>query len=434
MKKHKINIITLGCSKNLFDSEQLATQLNANNFDIVFDSNDNDARTVILNTCGFIKDAKEESIDAILRYAKHRENGKIENLHVIGCLSERYKQDLANELPEVDSFFGTNNLQEIVEGLNVDYRKELLGERLISTPRHYAYLKISEGCDRTCSFCAIPLIKGKHRSVELENLVNQTKYLAERGVKEIILIAQDLSSYGTDLYKKNKLADLLKELVKIDKLEWIRLHYAYPSGFSDEVVHLMAREEKICNYLDIPLQHINDNVLKLMRRGHRKQKTLSLIDKLRKANPNISIRTTFLVGHPGEDEEAFNELKDFVKQAKFDRLGVFTYSEEEDTYGASAYEDKISEDVKNERADEIMAIQQQISMQLNTKKIGINLKVIIDRIEGDYYVGRSEYDSPEVDNEILIETATANLKIGDFYLVKIESATEYDLYGKLITK
>ncbi len=432
MKKHKINIITLGCSKNLFDSEQLATQLNANNFNIVFDSEANDARTIILNTCGFIQDAKEESIDAILRYAKQRENGQIENLHVIGCLSERYKQDLIDELPEVDSFFGTNNLQEIVEGLNIDYRKELLGERLISTPKHFAYLKISEGCNRSCSFCAIPLIKGKHRSVELEQLVNQTKYLVKQGVKEIILIAQDLSSYGVDLYKKNRLADLLKELVKIENLQWIRLHYAYPTGFSDEVVQLMAKEEKICNYLDIPLQHINNNVLKLMRRGHRKEITLNLIKKLRAANPDISIRTTFLVGHPGEDEAAFNELKEFIEEAKFERLGVFTYSEEEDTYGAAKYKDEIPEEVKSERADEIMAIQQQISLKLNTQKIGKTLKVIIDRIEGEFYVGRSEYDSPEVDNEILIKTNSANLTIGEFYKVRIDSATEYDLYATVV--
>ncbi len=429
--KHKINIITLGCSKNLVDSEQIATQLNANNFDIVYDENSSNAQTVIINTCGFIQDAKEESIETILKYGRQRIEGKIQNLYVVGCLSERYKKDLEQELPEVDSFFGTNNIQEIVEGLHIDYRKELLGERLISTPKHYAYLKISEGCDRTCSFCAIPLIKGKHKSVELELLVKQAKYLTDNGVKELILIAQDLSSYGTDLYKKNSLADLLKELVKIDKLKWIRLHYAYPTGFSQEVIDLMANEEKICNYLDIPLQHINNNVLKMMRRGHNKSKTLELIRKLRENNPDLNVRTTLLVGHPGETDEAFNELKEFVENTKFDRLGVFTYSEEEDTYGAENYADSISEEVKSERADEIMSIQQGISLELNTQKIDKTLKVIIDRQEDEFYVGRSEYDSPEVDNEILIRTDSANLTIGEFYNVKIISAAEYDLYAEL---
>ncbi len=430
--KHKINIITLGCSKNLVDSEQLATQLNANNLDIVYDSNEEDAQTIIINTCGFIQDAKQESIDTILKYAEQRTLGKIENLHVIGCLSERYKTDLENELPEVDSFFGTNNLQEIVDGLKIDYRKELLGERLISTPKHYAYLKISEGCDRGCAFCAIPLIKGRHTSVNMEQLITQAKYLVNNGVKELILIAQDLSSYGIDLYKENKLADLLRELVKIDKLEWIRLHYAYPTGFTQDIIDLMATETKICNYLDIPLQHINDNVLKFMRRAHNKKKTIELIHKLRENNPNVAIRTTFLVGHPGETEESFQELKEFVEQAKFDRLGVFTYSEEDDTLGAKKYNDDIPEEVKNQRADEIMAMQQQISLDLNTQKINKTMRVIIDRKEDEFYVGRSEYDSPEVDNEILIPVGSANLTIGKFYMVKITSASEYDLYAEII--
>ncbi len=413
------------------DSEQLATQLSSNKFDIVYDSDVDDAQTVIINTCGFIQDAKEESIETILKYAKQRVKGKIENLHVMGCLSERYKKDLENELPEVDSFFGTNNLQEIVEGLKIDYRKELLGERLISTPKHYAYLKISEGCDRGCSFCAIPLIKGRHISVEFELLIAQAEYLAKKGVKELILIAQDLTSYGLDLYNKNRLADLLKELAKIDEIKWIRLHYAYPQGFPRDVIKLMSKEEKICNYLDIPLQHINSNVLKLMRRGHNKSKTVELIHELRKNNPNLAIRTTFLVGHPGETQEAFNELKEFIELAEFDRLGVFTYSEEEDTYGAKKYADSIPEEIKQERADEIMAMQQSISLNLNTMRIGKTMKVIIDREEGEFYVGRSEYDSPEVDNEILIRTDSANLKIGEFYMATIESATEYDLYARI---
>ncbi len=430
--RHKVNIITLGCSKNLVDSEQLATQLNANNLDIVYDSNADDAKTIIINTCGFIQDAKEESIDTILKYAKQRVKGKIENLHVIGCLSERYKKDLEQELPEVDSFFGTNNLKSILDGLKIDYRKELLGERLISTPTHYAYLKISEGCDRSCSFCAIPLIKGRHTSVTMEQLIEQAKYLTNNGVKELILIAQDLSSYGLDLYKDNKLADLLSQLVKIEKLEWIRLHYAYPTGFTQEVIDLMANEKKICNYLDIPLQHINNDVLRLMRRGHNKAKTLDLIHKLRENNPDLAIRTTFLVGHPGETEAAFEELKEFVRQAKFERLGVFTYSEEDDTYGAEKYKDTISEEVKNERANEIMSIQQQISLELNTNRIDQIMRIVIDRYEGEFYVGRSEYDSPEVDNEILIRTDSANLKIGEFYMAKITSASDYDLYAEIV--
>ena len=432
MKKHKINIVTMGCSKNVVDSEQLATQLKGSKLEVVFDSNEMDARTIVINTCGFIKDAKEESVDTILSYAKARQNGKIDNLYVIGCLSERYKDDLKHEIPEVDQFFGVNDLQAIVKNLNVDYKEELLGERLTSTPKHFAYLKISEGCDRGCAFCAIPLIRGKHQSVPFEQLIKQAQNMAEKGVKEIMLIAQDLSSYGLDLYKKNRLAELLKELAKIEKIKWIRLHYAYPTGFPEEVIELMASEPKICNYLDIPLQHINDNVLKLMRRGQNRKTTISLIEKLRQKNPNITIRTTLLVGHPGEGEEEFNELKEFVEQAKFDRLGVFTYSEEEGTYGASNLEDITPEEVKSERADQIMDIQQHISLSLNRRKVGKNMQVIIDRQEGDFFVGRSEFDSPEVDNEILISKNNNALIVGEFYNVKIEEAKEYDLYAKLI--
>ena len=432
MKMHKINIVTLGCSKNVVDSEQLATQLKNSQLEVVFDSNDSDAKTIVVNTCGFIKDAKEESIETILNYARSRENGEIENLYVIGCLSERYRDDLRAEIPEVDQYFGVNDLQEIVKSLHVDYSKELLGERVISTSKHFAYLKISEGCDRGCAFCAIPLIRGDHRSVPFEQLMNQAKYLAKKGVKELILIAQDLSSYGLDLYKKNRLADLLKELSKIDEIKWIRLHYAYPTGFPEEVIKLMAKEPKICNYLDIPIQHINSDVLKLMRRGQNRETTISLIEKLRQKNPTIVIRTTLLVGHPGEGEDEFNELKEFVEHARFDRLGVFTYSEEEGTYGALNLEDCISEEVKNERADEIMAIQQNISFGLNQMKIGKKMQVVIDRIEGDFYVGRSEFDSPEVDNEILISIADNKLKIGEFYNVVIEDAKDYDLYAKIV--
>ncbi len=422
----------MGCSKNVVDSEQLATQLKDSKLEVVFDSNEMDARTIVINTCGFIKDAKEESVDTILSYAKARQKGKIDNLYVIGCLSERYKDDLKAEIPEVDQFFGVNDLQAIVKNLNVDYKEELLGERMTSTPKHFAYLKISEGCDRGCSFCAIPLIRGRHQSVPFERLVNQARSMAEKGVKELILIAQDLSSYGQDLYKKNRLAELLKELAKIEKIKWIRLHYAYPTGFPEEVIELMASEPKICNYLDIPLQHISSKVLKLMRRGQNKDTTIALIEKLRQKNPNITIRTTLLVGYPGEGEEEFIELREFVEQAKFDRLGVFTYSEEEGTFGASNHEDTTPEEVKAERADEIMAIQQDISLELNQRKVGRKMQVIIDRIEGDFYVGRSEFDSPEVDNEILISKDNDELKIGEFYDVEIKEAKEYDLYAQLV--
>lgn len=432
MKKHKINIVTLGCSKNVVDSEQLATQLKGSKLEVVFDSNKTDARTIVVNTCGFIKDAKEESIDTILSYAREKEKGKIDNLYVIGCLSERYKDDLKSEVPEVDQFFGVNDIHAIVKSLNVDYKEELLGERLISTPKHFAYLKISEGCDRGCAFCAIPLIRGKHQSVPFEQLIQQAQHLSNMGVKELILIAQDLSSYGQDLYKKNRLAELLKELVKIDKLKWIRLHYAYPTGFPEEVIELMALEPKICNYLDIPLQHISDKVLKLMRRGQNKNSTLKLIEKLRGKNPNITIRTTLLVGHPGEGQEEFEELKEFVKLARFDRLGVFTYSEEEGTHGALNLKDETPEVIKSERADEIMAIQQEISLDLNQKKVGQTFEVLIDRIEGEYYVGRSEFDSPEVDNEILIPLNDSELNIGEFYMASVESARDYDLYGHVV--
>ncbi len=432
MKKQKINIITLGCSKNIVDSEQLATQLISSNLEIAFDSNDKKARTIIINTCGFIKDAKEESIDTILEYARYKQLGKIDNLFVIGCLSERYKEDLSKEIPEVDQYFGVNDLKSIVSSLDVNYKKELLGERLISTPKHYAFLKISEGCDRSCSFCAIPLIRGKHQSVPMELLILQAKNLANKGVKEIILIAQDLTAYGSDLYKKNQLAGLLAELVKIDKLKWIRLHYAYPVGFSDDVIELIAKEPKICNYIDIPLQHINDKVLKLMRRGHNKKSSLELLKKLKEKNPAINIRTTLLVGHPGEGEKEFEELKEFVQAIEFDRLGVFTYSEEEGTYGAQNLKDVVPEEIKIARAEEIMAIQMEISFRHNQKKVGLEFDVIIDRIEGEYYIGRTEYDSPEVDNEILIKKESARLEIGNFYKVRIDSVIEYDLYGSIV--
>jgi ribosomal protein S12 methylthiotransferase len=432
LKRHKINIVTLGCSKNLVDSENLATQLKGNNFEIVFDSDDKKARTIVVNTCGFIKDAKEESVNTILEYANAKTNGKIDNLFVIGCLSERYRNDLKKEIPEVDQYFGVNDLQSVVSKLQAVFKEELLGERHLSTPKHYAYLKVSEGCDRNCSFCAIPMIRGKQISTSTEQLVLQSKNLAAQGVKELILIAQDLTAYGLDLYGKNKLAGLLQELVKIEGIEWIRLHYTYPNGFSDDVIDIIAREPKICKYIDIPLQHINDNVLKMMRRGHNRKSTLSLIEKIKHKIPEISIRTTLMVGHPGEEEQEFVELKEFVEQARFDRLGIFTYSEEEGTYGAKKYSDDIPEETKTTRAEEIMAIQLDISFEFNQQKIGKIYKVIIDRIEGEYYIGRTEHDSPEVDNEVLISICEPELKIGEFYKVQIESAVEYDLYGKVI--
>jgi ribosomal protein S12 methylthiotransferase len=432
LKKHTINIVTLGCSKNIVDSENLATQLKGNNIDIKFDSNDLKARTIVINTCGFIKDAKEESINTILKYACAKLEGKIDNLFVIGCLSERYKKELESEIPEVDQYFGVSDLPTVVSKLMATFKEELLGERQISTPKHYAYLKISEGCDRSCSFCAIPLIRGKQVSIPIEQLVLQSKNLVNAGVKELILIAQDLTAYGTDLYGDNKLSDLLKELVKIEKLKWIRLHYTYPNAFSDELIDLIAKEPKICKYIDIPVQHINNEVLKLMRRGHKKDSTITLLKKLREKVPGIVIRTTLIVGHPGEGEKEFSELKEFVTDFKFDRLGVFSYSEEEGTYGAQNLKDSISEELKAARAEEIMDIQMNISYNLNQAKIGKTYEIIIDREEGEYIIGRTEHDSPEVDNEVLIKASDKKLQKGKFYTVEIESAVEYDLYGKVI--
>jgi len=429
--KKKINIITLGCSKNTVDSENLATQLSANGIEVVYDSEINDAKTVVINTCGFIKDSKEQSIDTILQFAKAKQEGLIENLYVFGCLSERYKVDLEKEIPEVNEFFGVNNLADVVKKLELNYKKELLGERFISTPKHYAYLKISEGCDRTCSFCAIPLIRGKHISVAMELLVEQAKNLVKKGVKEIILIAQDLSYYGLDLYKTQKLPELLEQLSDIPNLKRIRLHYAYPSNFPEKALILMRERKNICNYIDIPLQHINNNVLKKMRRVHTKESTLAIIKKMREQVPGISIRTTMLVGHPGETEKCYNELKEFIIETRFDRLGVFTYSEEEDTFGAENFKDSISQKTKQARADELMSIQQQISLELNQQKVGKTLEVLIDRIEGDFYIGRSEFDSPEVDNEVLIKKTNEKFEIGTFVFVKIDSADDFDLHGHI---
>ncbi len=427
----KINIIKLGCSKNLVDSENLATQINSQNIEFTFDEFNFDADTVIINTCGFIADAKEESVNTILEFAQAKIDGKIENLYVTGCLSERYKDELKKDIPEVDQFFGVNDMQKIVKQLKIDYKKELLGERVISTPSHFAYLKISEGCDRTCAFCAIPLIRGKHVSVPMELLLSQAKNLAKKGVKELILIAQDLSYYGLDIYKKQKLSELVEKLSEIEGIEIIRLHYAYPANFPYDILRVIREKQNVAKYLDIPFQHISDNVLLRMKRRHDKHLTISLINKIRKEVPDIAIRTTLLVGFPGETEKDFEELKAFVKEMRFDRLGVFTYSEEENTYGGDNYEDDVPEEVKQARADEIMEIQQQISYEINQQKVGKIFNVIIDKETEDYYIGRTEYDSPEVDNEVLIKKEQS-LVTGNIYDIKITSAEEFDLYGKIL--
>lgn len=430
-KASKINVVTLGCSKNLVDSEMLLGQLKANELSVVHDSNETDARTVVINTCGFIADAKQESVDTILEYVKAKEEGLVDQVYVMGCLSERYKDMLEKEIPEVDGIFGVNSLDEIVKTLGGKYKDELVGERLQTTLSHFAYLKISEGCDRTCSFCAIPLIRGKHKSKTKEALVAETQGLVKNGVKEIILIAQDLTYYGIDIYKGQELPDLLRKLSDIEGLEWIRLHYAYPTSFPKELLDVIKERKNICNYLDIPFQHISDRVLRNMRRGVNSSQTYDLVDTFRREIPNLTLRTTLLVGHPGEEEEDFQELIKFVKHARFDRLGVFTYSEEEDTYAANTFKDTIPEEVKEQRAATIMEIQEQISLEINESKVGKHFKTLIDRVEGEYFVGRTEGDSPEVDNEVLIKTADCNLMIGAFYTIKITSADAFDLFGEL---
>ncbi len=429
----KVNVVTLGCSKNIVDSEVLMGQLNNAGIELVYDSNDLSAKTVIINTCGFINDAKEESVNTILQFAKLKESGQIENLFVMGCLSERYKSELQNEIEEVDEFFGVNNIKDIVERLEVDYRNELIGERYLTTSSHYAFLKISEGCDRNCSFCAIPQIRGKHISKPIEEILREAVKLSEKGVKEIILIAQDLTYYGIDIYKESRLAELLEKLSSVAGIEWIRLHYAYPSNFPVEILKVIREKKNICKYLDIPFQHISDNVLANMRRGITKEKTISLINKFRNEVPGIALRTTLMVGHPGESEKEFDELKEFVRMMKFDRLGVFTYSEEENTYGENNFEDNISDEIKNARYEQIMQIQQEVSRQLNFSRIDNNYKVLIDRQEGEYFIGRTEFDSPEIDNEVLIQKSSAeDIKTGSFYNVKITSADDYDLYGTIV--
>ncbi|OFX23489.1 MAG: ribosomal protein S12 methylthiotransferase RimO [Bacteroidetes bacterium GWA2_31_9b] len=428
---NKVNIITLGCSKNLVDSEYLMKQLAENGYHVTHDSNALDANIVIINTCGFVNDAKQESIDTILQFEELKKNKKIDKLFVFGCLSERYKEELIKEIPQVDKFFGVYNLKEIIENLGAHYKSELVGERVVTTPKHYAYLKISEGCDRTCSFCAIPLIKGNHKSRTIEEIILEAEFLVKNGAKEIILIAQDLSYYGIDIYKKIKLDELVTKLSEVKGIEWLRLHYTYPSKFPQDVISVIKSKSNICKYIDIPVQHISDNMLKLMRRGINKQQTYDLIAKLREEIPGLALRTTLLVGHPGETEEDFNELVEFVKYVKFDRLGVFTYSDEENTYSAIHYKDNIPAEIKQSRMDEIMNIQQGISNKINQRKIGKSFKIIIDRKEGEFYIGRTEHDSPDVDNEVLIQS-DIKLKIGNFYTAKITKSEEFDLYGEIV--
>jgi ribosomal protein S12 methylthiotransferase len=430
----KINLITLGCSKNTVDSEYLSAQFAANGYHVIFDSNDASAKTVVINTCGFIAAAKEESINAIMQFAEAKRRGEIEHLFVFGCLAERYANELRAEIPEVDSFFGVKSLKDIVAKTGMQYKQSLIGERCISTPKHYAYLKIAEGCNRRCSYCAIPLIRGKYESAGIEQLLAEAQLLAEHGVKELIVIAQDTTYYGLDIYKRQKLAELLNRLSRIDGIRWIRLHYAYPSGFPEDVIAEIAGNPKICKYVDIPFQHVNNSVLQKMRRNSNVE-IYRLIENLRKQIPGIALRTTLLVGHPGEDENAFDELKNFVRDVKFDRLGVFTYSEEEGTFSALNFEDNIPEIIKNARADEIMKIQNSISKELNASRVGKEYCVIADRIDPDYIIARTEYDSPEIDQEVLIPLASVRHSLpqtGDFINVKITASEDYDLYGEII--
>jgi ribosomal protein S12 methylthiotransferase len=428
MQNKKINIVTLGCSKNIVDSEKLMKQLQAGGYEFVFDSGDTSASTVIINTCGFINDAKEESIDTILRFVKARQKGKIENLYVMGCLAERYRDALKNEIPEVSRYFGVNNFNDILAEMGVSIRENLLTERTLTGPGHYAYLKVSEGCDRTCAFCAIPIIRGKCISRPIESLIEEAKLLADGGVKELILIAQDLSYYGLDLYKSQKLPELLNELLKIESIEWIRLHYLYPANFPLKLIPVIRDNPKICRYIDIPIQHITDNMLNKMKRTHTRHETENLLDLFRKEIPEVAIRTTLIAGHPGETESDYTELKSFISEFRFDRLGVFAYSHEEDTFAFNNYIDDIPQSVKEERVSELMEIQQNISSELNNAKTGNVYKVIIDRREGEYFIGRTEFDSPEVDQEVLI-AAEYNLKPGNFYNIRITQSTEFDSYG-----
>jgi ribosomal protein S12 methylthiotransferase len=433
LKQNKVNVVTLGCSKNIFDSEVLMAQLRANDYDVKHEEANSDAAIVVINTCGFIDNAKEESINTILQYAEAKANGLVDKVYVTGCLSERYRDELEADIPEVDGYFGTRELPRLLKTLKADYKKELVGERLLTTPSHYAYFKIAEGCDRPCSFCAIPLMRGKHVSTPIEDLVNQAKSLAAQGVKELMLIAQDLTYYGLDLYKERKLAELVTKLSEVEGIEWIRLHYAFPTGFPMEVLDVMVDKPNVCNYLDMPLQHASTRMLKAMRRGTTREKTTELIRQIRERVPGIAIRTTLICGYPGETEEDFQEMCEWVTEMRFDRLGCFEYSHEEQTH-AFNFEDDVPAEVKKQRTEAIMEIQSQISLEMNEAKVGKEYKVLFDRYEGGYAVGRTEFDSPDVDNEVLVKiTDEQHIRLGDYAMVRIDSADHYDLHGTLLS-
>lgn len=430
-KKDKVNVVTLGCSKNIVDSENMLTQLRGNQIEATHEDADEQANVIIVNTCGFIDGAKEESVNTILQYSQAKSEGLIDRLFVTGCLSERYKDDLEQEIPNVDAYYGTRDLPALLKHFKADYKHELLGERFLTTPGHYAFFKIAEGCDRPCSFCAIPLMRGKHVSRPMDELVHEAKNMAARGTKELILIAQDLTYYGLDIYKKRCLSELLKRLSDVEGIDWIRLQYAYPSGFPLDIIEVMRERDNICNYLDMPLQHISDNMLKRMRRGINQKRTYELLHKIKDINPDIALRTTLLLGHPGETEEDFDELSRFVEAMRFDRLGVFKYSHEEGTH-AYSMEDNVPDEIKEERANILMEMQQGISAELNQEKVGQTEKVLFDRKEGDYFIGRTAYDSPEVDNEVLVNAENQQyVRLGDFANVKITHASDFDLYGEL---
>lgn len=428
----RVNVVTLGCSKNIHDSEVLMGQLKGNQMEVVHEaSNIQTNDIVVINTCGFIDNAKQESIDTILQYSELKDQGKINKVIVTGCLSERYKPELQSEISNVDAYFGTNDLPELLTTLGADYRHELLGERLLTTPSHFSYFKIAEGCNRPCSFCAIPLMRGKHLSKPIDDLVREAKFLASNGTKELILIAQDLTYYGLDIYGKRNLADLLRHLSDVEGIDWIRLQYAYPSGFPMDILDAMNERSNICNYLDMPLQHISDPMLKSMRRGTTKQKQIDLVNQIRDKVPDIALRTTLICGYPGETEQDFNEMLEWVEETRFDRLGCFTYSHEEKTH-AYTLEDDVPQEMKENRVEQIMEIQQGISYEINQDKIGQTFKVLIDRVDGDYFIGRTEYDSPEVDNEVVVDARTNYARIGDFVEVKIDRAEDFDLYGDIV--
>ena len=432
MKKNTIDIITLGCSKNLVDSEHLMRQLEEAGYHVTHDAERPQGEIAVINTCGFIGDAKDESINMILEFAQAKEEGLLKKLYVMGCLSERYLKELAIEIPQVDKFYGKFNWKELLHDLGKNYQEELHNERVLTTPAHYAYLKISEGCDRKCSYCAIPIITGRHVSRPMEEILQEVRYLVDRGVKEFQIIAQELTYYGVDLYHKQMLPELVERIADIPGVEWIRLHYAYPAHFPTDLFRVMRERPNVCKYMDIALQHISDNMLQKMRRHVTKEQTYQLIENFREEVPGIHLRTTLMVGHPGETEADFEELKEFVRKVRFDRMGAFAYSEEEGTFAANNYEDNISQEVKQARLDELMAIQQEISSELSAAKIGRQMKVIIDRVEGDYYIGRTEFDSPEVDPEVLIERNGEQLIIGNFYQVEIVNSDDFDLYGRII--